>query len=93
MPRRLWTVCRWRAALVAVLSLIAGFGVGAQSGAVGGTVVDARVTFAGASGRDVAAGLMKPEGAVAGVLGAQVLAHFRLRFDFPAGRLTVAPAR
>ena len=51
-----------------------------------------RVTFAGASGRDVAAGLMAPQGDVAGMLGAEVLAHFRLRFDFPAERLIVAPA-
>ncbi len=53
----------------------------------------AGVRFAGVEGRDVAAGLMKPEGEVAGVLGGEVLAHFRLRFDFPAGRLTVAPIR
>ncbi|WP_293900997.1 aspartyl protease family protein [Phenylobacterium sp.] len=53
----------------------------------------ASVTFAGASGRDVAAGLMKPDGAVVGVLGAEVLAHFRLRFDFPAGRLIVTSIR
>ena len=52
-----------------------------------------QVTFAGRTGRDVAAGLMKPEGDVVGVLGGPVLARFRLRFDFPAGRLTVAPAR
>lgn len=51
-----------------------------------------QVSFAGSVGRDVAAGLMKPEGDVAGVLGGLVLAHFRLRFDFPAGRLVVAPA-
>lgn len=51
------------------------------------------VTFAGSIGRDVAAGLMKPQGEVVGALGAQVLAHFRLRFDFPAGRLVVAPIR
>lgn len=51
-----------------------------------------QVTFAGAVGRDVAAGLMKPEGDAVGVLGGLVLAHFRLRFDFPGGRLTVAPA-
>ncbi len=50
-----------------------------------------QVTFAGAAGRDVAAGLMKPDGEVVGVLGAEVLAHFRLRFDFPAGKLTVIP--
>jgi hypothetical protein len=50
-----------------------------------------QVDFAGAVGRDVAAGLMKPEGDVVGVLGAPVLAHFRLRFDFPAGKLVVQP--
>ncbi len=52
-----------------------------------------QVTFAGRTGRDLAAGLMKPDGDVVGVLGAQVLANFRLRFDFPAGRLIVAPSR
>jgi hypothetical protein len=51
-----------------------------------------QVDFAGAVGRDVAAGLMKPEGDIVGVLGAEVLAHFRLRFDFPAGKLVVQPA-
>ncbi|MBL8555714.1 MAG: hypothetical protein JNL41_15680 [Phenylobacterium sp.] len=51
------------------------------------------VRFGGAVGLDVAAGLMKPDGEVAGALGGQVLANFRLRFDFPAGRLIVAPAR
>jgi len=51
------------------------------------------VDFAGATGRDVAAGLMKPEGDVVGVLGGAVLAHFRLRFDFPGGRLLVDPVR
>ncbi|MBL8773160.1 MAG: hypothetical protein JNK30_17395 [Phenylobacterium sp.] len=51
------------------------------------------VRFGGSVGRDVAAGLMKPDGEAAGMLGAQVLANFRLRFDFPAGRLVVAPAR
>ncbi len=51
------------------------------------------VDFAGATGRDVAAGLMKPEGDVVGVLGGAVLAHFRLRFDFPGGKLTVDPIR
>ena len=52
-----------------------------------------QVRFAGSVGRDVAAGLMKPQGDVVGVLGGQVLAHFRLRFDFPGGRLLAAPAR
>lgn len=51
------------------------------------------VDFAGATGRDVAAGLMKPEGDVVGVLGGAVLAHFRLRFNFPAGKLVVDPVR
>jgi len=51
------------------------------------------VDFGGARGRDVAAGLMKPEGEVVGLLGGQVLAHFHLRFDFPAGRLLVDPVR
>lgn len=50
-----------------------------------------QVAFARAVGRDVPAGLMKPDGAVAGVLGGPALAHFRLRFDFPAARLTVVP--
>jgi hypothetical protein len=50
-----------------------------------------QVAFAGAVGHDVAAGLMKPEGQVVGLLGGAVLAHFRLRFDFPAGRLVVQP--
>jgi len=48
--------------------------------------------FGGATGRDVAAGLMKPQGEVVGVIGGPVLAHFRLRFDFPAGKLVVAQA-
>ncbi len=52
-----------------------------------------QVRFAGATGRDVAAGLMTPEGDVAGVIGGLVLAHFRLRFDFPASRLIVDPIR
>lgn len=52
-----------------------------------------QVTFAGRTGRDVAAGLMKPDGDVVGILGGLVLANFRLRFDFPAGRLIVAPAK
>ncbi len=52
-----------------------------------------QVWFAGAVGRDVAAGLMPPQGEAVGVLGGPVLAHFRLRFDFPAGRLVVAPVR
>lgn len=49
-----------------------------------------RVEFAGATGEDVAAGLAAPEGEAAGVLGGEVLSRFRLRFDFPGGRVTVA---
>ncbi|MBW8814880.1 MAG: hypothetical protein JF588_15785 [Caulobacterales bacterium] len=49
--------------------------------------------FAGAEARDLGAGLMKPEGEAAGVIGGPALAGYRLRFDFPAGRLVVAPAR
>lgn len=52
-----------------------------------------QMDFAGATGRDVAAGLMKPEGEVVGVIGGAVLAHFRLRFDFPMARLVVDPVR
>jgi hypothetical protein len=52
-----------------------------------------RVSFAGATGRDVGAGLTPPEGDIVGVLGGPVLAHFRLRFDFPAARLTVQAVR
>lgn len=51
-----------------------------------------QVRFAGGVGRDVAAGLMPPQGDVVGVLGGEVLAHFRLRFDFPAGKLVVQAA-
>ena len=52
-----------------------------------------QVTFAGRIGYDVAAGLMKPDGDVVGVLGGPVLANFRLRFDFPAAKLIVARTR
>lgn len=51
----------------------------------------AQVEFGGAVGRDVGAGLMKPEGDVVGLLGGAILSHFRLRFDFPAGKLVVRP--
>lgn len=51
-----------------------------------------QASFGGAEGRDLPTGLMKPDGAAAGVLGGPALANFRLRFDFPAGRLTAAPA-
>jgi hypothetical protein len=51
------------------------------------------LSFAGLRTRDVPAGLMKPEGEAAGVIGGTALSRYRLRFDFPAGRLIVAPAR
>jgi hypothetical protein len=47
------------------------------------------MAFAGAAGSDIGAGLMPADGDVVGVIGGQVLAHFRLRFDFPAGKLVV----
>jgi hypothetical protein len=49
--------------------------------------------FGGLVGRDLGAGLMKPEGEAAGIIGGEVLARFGLRFDFPAGRLILAPGR
>lgn len=52
-----------------------------------------QVSFAGRTGQDVGVGLMKPQGEIVGVLGGPVLAHWRLRFDFPASRLIVAPAK
>jgi hypothetical protein len=51
------------------------------------------LSFAGLETRNVPAGLMKPEGDAAGVIGGAALARYRLRFDFPAGQLIVAPAR
>jgi hypothetical protein len=48
--------------------------------------------FAGRRLDDLAAGLVRPDGEAAGVLGGAVMARFRLRFDFPAGLLTVWPA-
>lgn len=49
------------------------------------------LVFGGQRLPDLAAGLMKPQGEAAGVLGGGALATFRLRFDFPAGKLVVAP--
>lgn len=49
--------------------------------------------FAGRTDRRLGAGLMPPDGDVAGVIGGPALSRFRLRFDFPAGRLEVAGAR
>ena len=51
------------------------------------------LSFAGGLWENLAAGLTRAESPdVAGVLGGPLLAHYRLRFDFPAGRLLVAPA-
>jgi hypothetical protein len=51
------------------------------------------LTFAGAVLQNLPAGLMHAEDpALAGQIGAPLLSHYRLRFDFPAGRLLLAPA-
>lgn len=50
----------------------------------------ATLTFARTTQRNLGAGLMPPQGDVAGVIGGAALSGFRLRFDFPAGRLIVA---
>lgn len=52
----------------------------------------AELGFAGRTLRDAGAGLTPPEGEAAGVIGGPALAGPALRFDFPAGRLRVAPA-
>lgn len=51
----------------------------------------ATLTFSGRTDIDLGAGLTPPEGELAGVLGGPVLANFRLRFDFPRGRVLIAP--
>jgi hypothetical protein len=49
--------------------------------------------FAGEVSEDLPAGLMHAEDpALAGQIGAPLLSRYRLRFDFPAGRLLLAPA-
>jgi hypothetical protein len=51
------------------------------------------LTFAGLVSEDLTAGLIGAEDpALAGQIGAPFLARYRLRFDFPAGRLLLAPA-
>jgi len=53
----------------------------------------ASLTFAGVVAEDLASGLMGAEDpALKGQIGAPFLARYRLRFDFPAGRLLLAPA-
>jgi hypothetical protein len=50
------------------------------------------LSFAGDLSEQVAAGLVKAEvPGLTGVIGAPTLARYRLRFDFPAGRLLLAP--
>ena len=50
------------------------------------------MSFAGALSENLPAGLMKAENPrLAGQIGAPLLARYRLRFDFPAGRLLLAP--
>ncbi len=56
----------------------------------------ATLTFAGDTYRDVDTGLTKgAESGLgpAGQIGGRVLSHYRLRFDFPAGRLYIADPR
>lgn len=49
------------------------------------------LALAGLQGQAVAAGVVRPEGEAAGVIGARVLARHRLRFDLPGGRLLIGP--
>jgi hypothetical protein len=50
-------------------------------------------SFAGALSENLPAGLLKAEDpALAGQIGAPLLSRYRLRFDFPAGRLLLSPA-
>lgn len=52
------------------------------------------LSFAGLLTENLPAGLMKAEDpALTGQIGAPLLSRWRLRFDFPAGRLLLAPAR
>jgi hypothetical protein len=52
------------------------------------------LSFAGVLTENLPAGLIKAEDpALAGQIGAPLLSRWRLRFDFPAGRLLLGPAR
>jgi hypothetical protein len=52
------------------------------------------LSFAGLLTENLPAGLIKAEDpALAGQIGAPILQHWRLRFDFPAGRLLLGPPR
>jgi hypothetical protein len=54
----------------------------------------AGLTFAGAEERDLRAGLIAAEDPdLVGQIGAPILAHYRLRFDFPTGRLLLRRER
>ena len=51
------------------------------------------LSFAGALSENLPAGLLKAENpGLTGEIGAPLLSHYRLRFDFPAGHLHLAPA-
>jgi hypothetical protein len=51
------------------------------------------LSFAGALSENLRSGLLKAEDPdLTGEIGAPLLSHYRLRFDFPAGRLLLAPA-
>jgi len=51
------------------------------------------LTFAGDASRDLPSGLMHAEDPkLTGQIGAPFLSRYRLRFDFPSGRLELAPA-
>ena len=51
-------------------------------------------SFAGRLSENLRAGLVKADDpALAGEIGAPLLSRYRLRFDFPAGKLLLAPAR
>jgi hypothetical protein len=52
------------------------------------------LSFAGELRENLLSGLIPAEDpALAGQIGAPLLSHWRLRFDFPAGKLLLAPAR
>lgn len=51
------------------------------------------LAFAGHVWRELPAGLLKAEAGIDGEVGAPVFVGLKLRFDFPAGRLRLAPAR
>jgi hypothetical protein len=52
------------------------------------------LSFAGVLTENLPAGLMKAEDpGLTGQIGAPLLSHYRLRFDFPAGRLLLRAVR